>query len=220
MLADVSLKILDKLNAAGIQTNQIDFNEIVDRQVGALERPAVNISINHSTFQKVTMNKYKSVFIVSLYLLVQDVAGEKERRFKVYDLIEAIVNSLLLQDLGLDLQDHLRPQSYNNVTDKKFSDAGYAIYQLDFLASFNFRKETSDDEKDLGALRTIVSDYFLQDPKDDGVSDGQTIITLNLMWGGSPWDTLPVNEPIWGGSPADSVNINEPIYGGKPNSTL
>jgi hypothetical protein len=124
-----------------------------------------------------------------------------------------------LQDLGLNLQDHLRPLSFNNVTDKNFSDAGYSIYQINFLASYNFKKESPDDDEAV-ALRTIVSDYFLQDPVDDGVSDGQTIVILNGVWGGSPWDTKPSATPIWGGHPNDPINIELPLYGGKPNSTL
>jgi hypothetical protein len=219
MITEISMKILDRLNSAGIQTKQIDFREMVGRQVGALDRPAVNIAVNQSTFTKVTMNKYKAALTISLFLMVQDVAGEKERRFKVYDLIDAIISTLILQDLGLNLQDHLRPLSFNNVTDKNFSDAGYSIYQINFFASYNFKKESPDVDGAV-ALRTIVSDYFLQDPTDDGVSDGQTIVILNGVWGGSPWDTVPTGTPIWGGHPNDPININDALYGGKPNSTL
>ena len=212
MITDLSLKILDRLNAAGIQTNQIDFKEIVDRQVGALERPAVNISVNQSSFQKVTLTKYKAALTISLLLLIQDVGGERERRFKIYDLIEAIIGSLILQDFGLNLQDPIRPLAFNNVTDKMFSDAGYAIYQIDFYSSFIFEKEKAAED-DYGPLRTIVSDYFLPG---DGISDGQTIVTVSRLYGGHAW-TTPVTL-TFGGHANSQFNMI-PIYGGKANST-
>ena len=218
MIKELSLEILNTLNAAGLDTQQISFQEIVDRQVGALERPAVNISVDQGTFQKVTMTSYKSMIVVSLYIMIQNVAGEKERRFTVYDLLEAIVSTLLLKDFGLSLQDHMRPQSFNNVTDKKFSDAGYSIYQINFLTSFIFTKEPSEEEQDIGILKTIVSDFFLQDPTDDGISDKQTIVTFITVNGGNAY-TSDQTEIIYGGR-ARTNNYREIIYGGKANTTF
>jgi hypothetical protein len=129
-------------------------------------------------------------------------------------LIEAIIATLILQDFGLPLQDALRPLSYNNVTDKTFSDAGYIIYQIDFYASFIFVKEATDDE-DFGALRTIVSDFYLQSP-DDGVSDGQTIVSLSRLYGGTAWSTAVAT--TFGGHANSGFNY-KPIYGGKASST-
>ena len=216
MIKELSLKILDRLNAAGIQTQQIAFQEIIDRQVGALERPAVNISINQSAFTKVTLTKYKAALVVSLFLMIQNVAGEKQRRFAIYDLIEEIISTLILQDFGLALQDHLRPTAFNNVTDKQFSDTGYSIYQIDFYTSIIFTKQPSDEERDIGILRTIVSDYFLQDPTDDGVSDGQTIVTVANIFGGNAFTAY--EEKIYGGRAKSSFRLGD-IYGGKANST-
>ena len=216
MIKELSLKILDRLNLAGLQTKQIDFKGIIDRQIGALDRPAVNISINQSSFTKVTLNKYKAALVVSLFLLIQNVSGEKQRRFAIYDLIEAIIRTLILQDFGLDLQDKLRPTSFNNVTDKQFSDAGYSIYQIDFYTTFIFTRELSEDESDVGILRTIVSDYFLQDPTDDGVSDGQTIVTVANISGGNAFSSAV--ESIYGGRAKSSFRLPN-IYGGKANST-
>ena len=218
MIKELSLEILNTLNAAGLDTQQISFQEIVDRQVGALERPVINISIDQGTFQKVTMTSYKSMIVVSLYIMIQNVAGEKERRFTVYDLLEAIVSTLLLKDFGLSLQDHMRPQSFNNVTDKKFSDAGYSIYQINFLTSFIFTKEPSEEEQDIGILKTIVSDFFLQDPTDDGISDKQTIVTFITVNGGNAY-TSDQTEIIYGGR-ARTNNYREIIYGGKANTTF
>lgn len=216
MIKELSLGILNKLNAAGLETQQISFQEIVDRQIGALERPAVNISINQSSFQKVTMTKYKAGLTVSLYIMIQNVGGEKERRFAIYDLIEAIISTLLLQDFGLCLQDPMRPQSFNNVSDKKFTDAGYSIYRINFFTSFIFVKEPSEEEQDIGILKSIVSDYFLQDPTDDGISDGQTIVSFVTVNGGNAYSKA--SEIIYGGRAQSK--FEEIIYGGKANTTF
>lgn len=128
MIEKISENVLIKLRSEGLDTDDIDFNELVDRQVGALMRPKVNVSINTGTFQKVTLQTYKVNLLVSLFVIVQNVSGEKERRFAAYALINAIINILLLEKLGLPLQDPLTPAGFNNVTDKAFSDAGYSLY--------------------------------------------------------------------------------------------
>lgn len=179
MAEQVCRKILERLNAAGVETKQISFQEMQDRNVGALSRPVVNISINSATFNKITLTTYKCILGLILYLMISDLRGEEQRRFQILNLIEAIVNALFLRKLGLELQNPLMPLSFANVTDEKYASAGYQLYELRFSCSFNYTKETVwDDVEDLGLLETIVTNYFLQDPKDDGVADATGKITL------------------------------------------
>lgn len=181
----LSTAISEKLNSAGIETVQIDFEQLQIRQVGALSRPAINISINQATYQKVTMSSYKATLIVTLYLFVANLRKERDRRFMILDLLEAIVDALLLEKLGLPLQDPLTPQSFDNVTDLTSAGAGQQIYQLKFSCSHNFTK-VPDSEKDLGRLKKIVVDYFLH-PNDDGIKDASSEISLTGVDGGDAY---------------------------------
>jgi hypothetical protein len=211
----VSNGILNKLKSAGLKVDQIDFNELVDRNTGALERPVVNISINAGAFQKVTLTTYKQSVIVSLFIMIQHLGSEESRRFMSYRLVSAIAKVLLLEKLGLPLQDSLKPMSFNNVTDAKYGAAKYLIYQLDLSCSFNIHKDT---EKDLGELETIVNHYFLQDPVDDGVQDIEGLVTILGIYGGDPFSTNSVLPGIYGGHPGSKLGGN-PIYGGFPGSS-
>lgn len=208
--------IKDKLIAGGLEFTEISFQELIDRQTGALARPVANISINQGNYVKVTANTvYKQNTTVSLYIMVQNLSGEKEVRKGMYLLIHAIARVLLFEKLGLDLQDPLIPRVFNNVTDGGYAKAGYLVYQLDLTCSFNF---TKDAEKDEGAFTKIYNDYFLQDPVDDGVVDLQGIVLLNVIDGGYSGSTFTSN--VVDGGYAGTWYMEEPeINGGKAGTT-
>ena len=212
MLKDICLEILNRLEYKGLQTSKISFDELVDKKVGALSRPAVNISINSSTFKKVTMQTYKAIPVISLFIMVQDLSNEESRRFQIYDLLEEIVNYLILQNLGLELQDDLLLQGWTNVTDEKYAGAGYQVYQINFTCSFNFTKES--DEDDWGEFESIKTEYYLN-PNDDGVCDQEGLIDLAEIYGGTAL-ILHSEDAMYGGR-AGSTHYLSAIYGGKAN---
>ena len=220
VIANMSEKIcravLNELNVSGVETKQLSFQEMQDRNVGALARPAVNISINSATFKKITLTTYKCVTGLTLYLMVSDLRGEAQRRFAILSLIEAMIDALFLKKLGLELQDPLLPLGFANVTDEKYAGAGYQLYELKFSTSFNFEKDP--DVSDEGLLRTIVTQYFLQDPSDDGVYDTSGEISLVGVYGGTPYSVFR-GAGIYGGHPNSKFG-NNPIYGGHPGSAF
>ncbi|HUU89245.1 MAG TPA: hypothetical protein VMX17_16035 [Candidatus Glassbacteria bacterium] len=204
MLAEISEKILEFLEDAGIETRQIDYKEIVDRQVGSLQRPAVNISINTGTFEKVTLVSRKLNLVVSLFLIIQNLSSEKNRRFDAYRLIETISTALFLVNLDLELQDLLKPAGFSNVTDNTFAGAGYQLFKIDFTCSYIVTKE----EEDLGALRSLVNSYAL--------GSDQTILTSVLNGGKAFSDGIDV---IFGGRARTQRFAEDVIWGGNANST-
>lgn len=205
--------IKDKLIAGGLDFDEIGFQQLVDAETGALQRPVANVSINQGSYEKVTMHTYKQNTIVSIYIMVQDLNGEKQARNAMYLLIHAIARVLLLEKLGLELQDPLKPTNFTNVTPEKYVKAGYVIYMLNLTCSFNFVKDT---EKDLGAFTKIVNTYFLQDPTDDGVGDQTGIVLFNEIDGGYAGSTFTT--PEYDGGYAGS-KFTEDINGGHAGST-
>jgi len=160
MLDKISEKILEHLNKNGLDVQDIDFNQLVDRQTGSIMRPKVNISIDSGVHKKVTMTTYKQIPVISLFLVTQNLGGEKKSRFAAYKLLDAIVNNLLITDLGLPLQDKLTPLNFQNITDEEYARAGFSLYQIDFTCSFNYTA-TLEIDADQGELLKIVNTYYV-----------------------------------------------------------
>lgn len=184
MIAEISTAVLDKLHAAGLDVSQIDFRDLVSRTTKNLIRPAVNINIDSATKSKVTLTTDKVNLNISLILVMQNLRDESFRKVGVYRLIQGVIDTLTHQDLGLDLQDHMRFTSFRNLTDKAYQDAGYIIYQVMFSCSYNV---TYDDplEKDLGFLESIWCEYYLQHPADRGTTGQYNAADLFTLETGS-----------------------------------
>lgn len=219
ILNDISDKLLEVLSQSGMDIDGIDFQELVNREVGVLDRPKVSISINSGAFQKVTMNSVNKLTpIISLFIVVFDLNedGEKERRFAINKLIIGIANLVLNQKFGLPLIAPFTPVNFVNVTDITYAKAGYALYQLDLRCSFQIDK-SEDLEDNQGELLKIVNNYFLNTPLDDGEVDMIGQVDFLSLFGGNAFSEYSL-EPIFGGY-AGTKYINDPIYGGKANST-
>ncbi|MCK5450261.1 MAG: hypothetical protein KAI70_00695 [Candidatus Omnitrophica bacterium] len=211
---EISNKIMFHLVKSGIEADHIGFDKLVDRQVGALQRPVANIAIDSGSFKKITLTSYKQFITISIFMMIQDLRSEEARRFKAYKLLTQIAKVLMLEKLGLDLQDPIMPTTFENVTDEKYSSAGYSIYKLDLTCSFNIEK---DFEKDLGTLHSIVNEYYLQEPSDDGIEDMEGLVVLQGICGGSA-DTVFKAAGVYGGR-AGTTYTKPARYGGRAGST-
>jgi hypothetical protein len=210
-LPEISTAILSALEDGGIETRQIDYKEITDRQVGSLQRPAVNISVNAGNWTKITLDKRKLNVNVSLLLLVQNIKGEKERRFDIYNLMESIASTLFIVSMDLDLQDLLKPVSFVNVTDSRYNDAGYILMQMEFTCSYIY--ETV--KEDLGVLREIVNSYI----SDDEIIGDERSLTVASIYGGTAWVSNQLPDFV-GGRAGTTYWTDEEIWGGYSKSTF
>lgn len=212
MLTEIVEAIHDTLQLAGVDTQQISYQEIIDRKVGALQRPAVNISINSCKFSPITFNTYKAELVVTLTVMVQNLIGESKARTVIYDLIHSIIESLYQVSMNLELQDSMLPIGFTNVTDSNYAGAGYQLYQIDFSCAYNY---TLEEEFDEGMLARIVNTYQLigQDPQTPRT------VELGSIWGGSAWVEPNPNLRVFGGTASNNYFNIQKIYGGAANST-
>ena len=162
MIIEVAAAILDKLKSEGLDVREIAYKDLVDKTIN-LDRPAVNITINAGTFQKVTETTYKSRLEVSLIVIFgwlrAGVTGEMQRKEGTYKLLEAIFQSLCFQKLTDDMENPMMPSGFRNITTYEYARAGYQIYQCTMWTSVNFKKLDHDD---LGTITSIMADYFLE----------------------------------------------------------
>jgi len=168
MLADIELKILDFLNAAGLGIRNTDI-----KKGRSIEYPAVFVFTENGRFKKLTLSKYKCELGVFVLIAFRNVKSEKIRRHGLYPILEGVVQGLMLNDLGLDI-DPLVPKSFRNITDKDMQKSDVLAYQLEFSTSFTMKPP----EEPTTDLLRIGLEYYLQDPVDDGQVDAQDEITL------------------------------------------
>ena len=187
MIAQITRGILDRLKSAGIDIREINFKSLKDGTVN-LVRPAVNITVNTSKFQKVTHNVYKNILAVSLLIVVNTpkagVTGEGRRAEITFDIIDKIVKALMFQYLGLPLENPTWPVSLRNITPAAYAGAGYTIYQLIITCSYNFKRDDSVD--DLGVLNSLLAQYYIE-PRGDTGSQGITGPELEDVIGLTGW---------------------------------
>lgn len=213
---DISMAILDKLNAGGLDTKHIDFEELLTGNIGSLAKPKINISINDGVFAKMTMWKRKCKPNVMLHLILQNMRGEEKRRFGILKLIESIINVIDNQDLGLNLQDNFKAQNFTNVTTDDYAEKGYILYKINFTCSFVYDTPNADYD-DIGELKLIMNNFFLQEPTDNGVADLTGQVDLATEIGGDAYSVY-TTEPIYSGNAASVYEI-EPSIGGRAEST-
>lgn len=208
----IKLGINTKLVENDILTDSVDYQAIVDRKIGPLSRPAINITIDNCTFTKFRLNDRTCKPIITIIVIVKNLRGEGERRFDILKLSLMIIEILDGNNLDLDfLQSDLEATSFLNVTDAEFANAAYMLYELKFSCSFNIVRSKQNE---MGVLKQIANSYYLQDP-DDGVKDKEGFIDLNVYDGGNAFTTKYTGEI--GGGYANS-EFKHIIDGGNANT--
>lgn len=164
-MPQIAEAITKQLKSDGLEVREVGYKDLVDGTLN-LTRPAVNVVIKSADYQKVTLTTYKCRAEVTVYVVFQDVrpgtAGDARRREGTYQILEAVVDSLMISYLGLDLENPLFPSAFRDVTTEKYGNAGYRIYELTFWCSFNHEVKDRDD---LGYLNSLLVKYYLE-PRD------------------------------------------------------
>ena len=181
MMAEIVQAILDNCKSNGLEVREIGFKDLIDGTIN-LTRPAVNVTINQSSVSQVSLYTYKFVLTVSMIIVFQNLKagyeGEARRKEGVYKLIEAISNNLTLQNLGLELENPLIPQSFRNITTSEFAKNGYQLYNLNFWCSYNV--DWKNNYGDQGNLTSILNQYWLM-PNDSTSMDSTHLRGSDLI---------------------------------------
>jgi hypothetical protein len=148
---------------------------MVDVQKGfqGLIKPAVYISTEAATFEKVTQVTFRQTVTVYVDIVFSHLMDERERRKGVYLIMEGVVQLLLLQDLGLDIKP-LIPKSWRNATSEELRKKGLIAFTLELGTSYTISKL---DEEATDDLLSIGLNYYLK-PGDDIVDASDVITTV------------------------------------------
>jgi len=162
---------------ARIKTKLAAAAGVVTVQKGAegLPQPAVYVSTEEGSFRAVTQTSFNQEVKIFVDIIFSHLASEGERRKGVYLILLGIIQTLLLQKLGLAIKP-LTPRGWRNTTTEEFREKGLIVYSLELATSFVITKlddEATDD------LLLVGLNYYLQDPADDGEIDASDELTLS-----------------------------------------
>jgi len=218
MLNEITENVLYKLREEGIETKELDFNSIVNKEGFIFKKPSVNIVISRATYKPITINRDKCTPVLSLYLVVHSLRSEKIRQNIMMDIIEGITQALLNEKLGLSLQDQIKPVDFQDVTPQEHADNSCLLYKLDFSCSYNIEKIPEDD-RDIGILEAINNKYYAYMPEDDGIEDSEGQVNLIDAYGGTAFSVYVDDMDLYGGVAGTEDFFEGELYGGNAGST-
>lgn len=165
MMSDVVSNILDALKQGGLDVQDIGFKDLIDGTINLKKPIGVNITVEQSpNASLVTLYDYKWKFNISLKIIVQWLAGgnvgQGRRKEKIYDTLENISQILMIQKLGLALENPITPLRFRNITSNKLAKAGYQVYEQEFWASY-VQSYTEPQDSDGGPLEHINNQYWI-----------------------------------------------------------
>ncbi|OPY07252.1 MAG: hypothetical protein A4E68_01934 [Syntrophaceae bacterium PtaB.Bin095] len=174
----VAARITEKLAAAAGYV-------AVQRGTEGVPKPAVYVSVEEGAFEKVSADVFRQTVKGYVDIVFSHLGNEEQRRRGIYPILEGVLQTLLLQTLGLEIAP-VRPKAFRNVTSETLRAKGLLAYSLEFETSCHLRKL---DEEEAADLLRIGLNYYLQDPEDDEVVDASDLI------GEPPPEPEPEPEP-------------------------
>lgn len=175
MMSSVVAGVIDAIKGAGIECQDIGFKDLIDGTVNLKKSIGLNVTIEQSPVSSlVTLYDYKWRFNLSVKVVVQHLQGgnigQGRRKEKIYDTLEAISQVLMIQKLGLDLENPLTPLSFKNITSNKLARAGYQVYELVMWGSY-IQSYTEPQDQDGKTLVSIDNKYWLMPNDSTNFSD-------------------------------------------------
>lgn len=167
MLTQIEDAIVDR-----IQTKLAATAGMVAVQKGAegIPHPAVYVSTEEGSFKEITQVSFNQEVRIFVDIIFSNLASEGERRKGVYLILQGIIQTLLLQKLGLAIKP-LKPTRWRNITTEEFRKEGLIVYSLELATSFVITKL---DEEVVADLLTVGLNYYLK-PGDDTVDASDTV---------------------------------------------
>lgn len=167
MLTQIEDAIVDR-----IKTKLAATAGMVAVQKGAegIPHPAVYVSTEEGSFKEITQVSFNQEVRIFVDIIFSNLASEGERRKGVYLILQGIIQTLLLQKLGLAIKP-LKPTRWRNITTEEFRKEGLIVYSLELATSFVITKL---DEEVVADLLTVGLNYYLK-PGDDTVDASDTV---------------------------------------------
>lgn len=146
----------------------------VQRGIEGIPQPAIYVSAEEGKFEKVTQSTFKQDLTLYVDIIFEHYSNEGERRKGIYLILEGIVQTILLQKLGLDISP-LIPKSFRNTTDEDLKGKGLIAYTLEIETSYYIKKVEDEAVTD---LLKVGLEYYLK--PGDAVKDANELVSLGV----------------------------------------
>ena len=183
MIAELVDAIVQDLTDHGLEVKEFNYKDLVTKDTITLQRPSVSVIVSQSKAKQVSRSTYKYILTVSLLVTVgkpkQTPTGERAKKTAVYELLEAIAQTIQLKHYkkeGLELENPLIPMGFKNITPYELYKASFQVYQINFWTSYNVTWQDPED-RDRGTLEKILNTYYLTDSTSTTAADLLTLRT-------------------------------------------
>jgi len=227
MIATIEKAILETLKEHSLEVASFDFKELISGQMNQYKLPAVRLTSRTGSISK-NMQGHKMTSVISVILITHTLKNKSDSELMTMELIDAIYTILTRNKLGLLLdevtkepviQNGLMPGSYNDITQvggtTDFQAAGYAVYEIQFMATFAIEELPQPEQVDRGILKAIVARYH---GNDDSIPEIESRLDFTIIEGGNAY-TETFDTIIDGGfAGTPDLNYTEEIDGGQADT--
>lgn len=223
MIVEIEKAILETLKANSFNVADIDFKDIVSGQMNQYVTPAIRITSKSGEPRK-SMQGYVMTSVISLILITQQIGKKSESEFKTMQLITDLYTILTHNKLGLFtstdtvepvIQNGLLPGPYNDITQVggtiDFQATGYAVYEIQFMATFDIKELLQPKDVERGQLKVIQTRVF---GNNDSIPEVESISVLNDIDGGNAYTTVFVKDHDGGFAGTPDYDYADDLDGG------
>ncbi len=148
----------------------------VQKGFEGISQPAVYVSTEEGKFVKEANSTYLHHLTLFVDIIFEHLGDEQQRRKGIYLILEGILQTVMLQDLGLKIRP-LIPKGWRNATTEDIRDHGLLAFALELETAYSITRQPSD-EVVTDLLRVGMSYYLVPG---DAIADASDTVTLPLM---------------------------------------
>lgn len=227
MIDVIEKAILDTLEANSYEVRSFDFKDLVSGQMNQYKIPAVRLTSRTGT-PKRNMQTYSLISTISIILITKTLKNKSKSELSTMQLISQLYSILTHNKLGLlvdevtkepVIQNGLLPGPYNDITQvggtTDFQAAGYAVYEIQFMATFEIIELPQPDQVERGILKMIQTKIY---GNDDSIPEVESLCDFTEIDGGNAYTTT-FDITLDGGFPGTpDIDYTEEVDGGEANT--
>lgn len=126
-----------------------------------IAQPEVNVSTEEGSYEKTTLNSYRLTLTIYVDVIFKSLGLEAQRRKGIYGILEAVVLSLFLQTLGLDIHP-LEPKGFRDATTEEMLRDGLIGYTFTVSTYYHV---TVPAPANVEELLAVAMSYYLSTPE-------------------------------------------------------
>lgn len=147
----------------------------VQKGFEGITQPAVYVSTEEGKFERESNSTYRHHLTIFVDIIFEHLGDEAERRKGIYLILEGVLQTILLQDLGLKIKP-LVPKSWRNATTEDIREHGLLAFTLEVETAFSVTNQSDEVVTD---LLTVGMSYFLL--PGDAIADASDTVSLPLQ---------------------------------------